>query len=304
MKTTNGANTATTNEVAEQETNIVAGHFPQTEEATPVIKSLEELFAKPLTTVIGGANQLEKTAQLTQLSKDIAGIVWAKVNATLADEATTAEDKQSLLEKFAKSEKDNDLMDALIREFYDIDITPDFLGDVSEDDLTKMLRSQQSKRSRAKTKKMDMENYMSMMTGAVAENLIRNTLGMPKASGGGTSSKLTDYSDEKVAELLADPEKLKKAIRNVQSKISIAKSKAGFDAVNPGEHFAGLRHEEAFLKDLRSAGNQAAVPVEAAKALETVSAMEDQLADVDIEAMDPADAKELMKQMQQMLASK
>ena len=60
------------------------------------------------------------------------------------------------------SQKSHDVMDKLINEIYDpttVDI--EFLKAESEGVLDRMIKSQQSKRSHAKSKEMTLENYLS-----------------------------------------------------------------------------------------------------------------------------------------------
>lgn len=133
-----------------------------------------------------------------------------------------------------------------------------YLNGVSESELEKMIRSQQSKRSRAKSKAdkeglLSVENYTMMLTGAIAENLLRLHANKPKSSGGGVPRSETGFTDEELNEFRADQEKLKKAIRNVQSKKSIYLSKDGNTKDDP--YFLRLQADEQTLKDIRDNGN-------------------------------------------------
>src|SRR5690606_12371926 len=91
------------------------------------------------------------------------------------------EHADELAELVAESQKSHDAMDKLINECYKLKtVNIDFLKKLDEKTLEGMLKSQQSKRSRAKSKIMTLDNYRNMMMGAVAENLIRYALGKEK----------------------------------------------------------------------------------------------------------------------------
>ena len=173
-----------------------------------------------------------------------------------------------------------------------------FLKTENEEILDRMIKSQQSKRSRAKSKEMTLDNYITMMTGAVAENLLRIAANKPKSAGGGGARRSSvRYSDEELEAFKHDPEALKRAIRNVQSKKSIYKSKADFDPES--ERWQELLEVEAQLKALRDGQT-----IEAEKAIEKTSQLEEMLATVDTRSLKAADAKDMLESIKQMLATK
>jgi hypothetical protein len=238
------------------------------------------------------ANQLNKTARLTQLATEIANRVF--------QEAT--DDLNEFAPAIKASQKSHDAMDDLIGEIVDLGaVDVDFLKSVSEEELEKMIRSQQSKRSRAKSKAMTQENYMTMMTGAVAEQLLRLVAGKPKSSGGGTVMGEIGFSAEDLEKLAEYPEDLKKAIRNVQSKKSIMKSKVDYDPQSA--RWLQLVRAEQQLKEVRDRVN-GIVNEQAAEAIEVKKKAEEMLANVDTEGMSSEDAIKLLAQMKEMLANK
>jgi hypothetical protein len=92
-----------------------------------------------------------------------------------------------------------------------------------------MLKSQQSKRSRAKSKAMTLDNYTTLLTAAIAEDIIREIYNKPKSAGGfHRAAGTVDYTIDQLQALHDDQEALRKEIRNVQSKKSIMKSKNPF----------------------------------------------------------------------------
>lgn len=250
---------------------------------------LKDLFANNTnqTTSRGGGSQLNGTAELTRISADIAREILKQAEA----------DPEKFADKIVESQKSHDAMDALINEIYDLkQVDIEFLKNESEEVIDRMIKSQQSKRSRAKSKEMTLENYITMLTGAVAENLLRIAANKPKSAGGGGVRRGTvRYSEEELEAFKHDPEALKRAIRNVQSKKSIYKSKADFDPES--EKWQELLEVEAQLKAIRD-GQSA----EAERAIETTRSLEEMLVTVDLKDLKAADAKNMLESIKQMLA--
>ena len=104
------------------------------------------------------------------------------------------------------------------------------------------------------------------------------------------------YSEEELEMLANDPEALRRALRNIQSKKSIYKSKADFDPES--ERWQELLEVEAQLKAIRD-GQTA----EAEKAIEKTNQLEEMLATVDPKDLKATDAKEMLERIKQMLAT-
>lgn len=254
--------------------------------------NLKGLFANNSNTnqeVSNRGNQLSSTANLTRISTDIAREILKRAEA----------DTEKYQAKIVESQKSHDVMDQLINDIYDLTtVDIEFLKAESEEVLDRMIKSQQSKRSRAKSKEMTLDNYITMLTGAVAENLLRIAANKPKSAGGGGARRGTvRYSEEELEIFANDPEALKRAIRNVQSKKSIAKSKADFDPES--ERWQELLEVEAELKAIRDGQT-----VEAEKAIETTNQLEEMLATVDPKDLKATDAKDMLESIKQMLATK
>jgi len=254
--------------------------------------NLKGLFANNSNTnqeVSNRGNQLGSTAELTRISTNIAREILKRAE-------VDAEKYQQLI---LDSQKSHDVMDKLINEIYDLTtVDIEFLKAESEEVLDRMIKSQQSKRSRAKSKEMTLENYLAMLTGAVAENLLRIAANKPKTAGGGGARRGTvTYSEEELEAFKNDPEALRKALRNVQSKKSIYKSKADFDPES--ERWQELLEVEAQLKALRDGQT-----IEAEKAIEKTNQLEEMLATVDPKDLKAADAKNMLESIKQMLATK
>jgi hypothetical protein len=92
------------------------------------------------------------------------------------------------------------------------------------------------------------------MTGAIAENLLRMAMNKEKQNGGRTAGNV-GYTDAEIQELIKDQDKLRKVLRNVQSKKSIMKSKEGFSEKD--ERWLELLATEEMLKGLRDDNSSA-----------------------------------------------
>jgi len=221
----------------------------------------------------------------------------ARASEVVAEIMQTIEsDVEKFADLFEASKTDHIAMETLVNEAYDLNtVDADFLKQLGEDELTSMLKSQQSKRSRAKSKPMTVDNYRAMMNAAVCELLIRSVLDKPRASGGGFGSgkSVLDYTPEEIQALGEDQEALRRTIRNVQSQKCIMKHKEGFDEAS--EAYQALLKIEAVLKDLR-------IVTPRQRTDKTKKMIQDALAEHDVENLKAADSKELLKMIAQMVA--
>lgn len=242
--------------------------------------SINELFVSTNSNVTANARNLSGTAQLTSMSAGIADHIIRAMEA----------DIENYRQRIQESAVNNDEMDNLIDELGDIDpAEASFLLEIDEQTIEGMLKSQQSKRSRAKGKQMTMDNYRTLMTAAVAENIIRNAIGKPKTHGGFRSTGgSVNYTIEQLEALGADQNALRKEIRNIQSKKSIMKSKADFDESD--DRWQALLKAEQQLKDMRVGGVTQVVEVD-----HTRNALIEMLGDVDIAKLKSAEAHELLE---------
>jgi len=243
---------------------------------------LANLFNNQETTV--GTNQLDKTAELTMVSATIVSEILKSI-----------ENNEEMTNQVKLSMQSHSEMDKLIEMNYDLTtVDVEFLKELDAATLDRMVKSQQSKRSRSKSKMMTLENYKSMLTGAVAENLLRLVSGKDKQSVG-FSSRMADvtYTDEQLQEIAADQERLRAALRNVQSKKSIAKSKADFDPSS--DRWQQLLIAEEQLKSVRI-GSAPRASVETNKITELLAGVED------VTSLKGADAKSLLEQVKLLLA--
>lgn len=250
--------------------------------------SINEMFnATENNEATANARSLAGTAQLTAVANELVAQCIKTLNDNLDE----------YREDFEASKHDHNAMDKLLAkliDFYDVDV--EFIKELDETVVDGMLKSQQSKRSRAKSKAMTMDNYKSMMAGAIAENLIRKATGKAKSAGGARRmSGSVDFTAEQLEALQADQEQLKKEIRNVQSKKSIMKSKADF--TEEDERWQALLVAEEQLKSIRvTTGGTKVVKVD-----ETKDKLAEMLSDIDPNDLKAADSKEMLARVKELL---
>lgn len=250
--------------------------------------SINELFGNENRMEAGNPRTLNGTAELTRISTGIAVDIIRKMEA----------DIDTYRERIAKSATDAKEMDKLLEEFKPwADIEDDnVVRNLDDETVEGMLKSQQSKRSRLKSKSMTLDNYRNLMTATIAESLLREIYDKPKSAAfGNRRTGTVDYTPAELERLEADQEALRREIRNVQSKKSIMKSKADFDPSS--EQWAALLKAEQMLKDLRVGGHSTTV----VEVDHTKDRLAEMLAEVDPEHLKAADSKELLNAIKEMV---
>lgn len=255
------------------------------------MNNLSNIFkAEGAQQIAGGKNQLALTARLTQESMKIAEDMIANYN-------TLENGGNKVLDMI-----DNNLeMNAEVVHYVDAEgYDNTWLMEINKDEAIKMLKSQQSKRSRAKSATMTLNTFKVMLTAAIAEELLRSTHDIARTTGGGgAKSAPLILTDEMIAGYTADQGALGKAIRNVQSKKSIMKAKADFDEYS--DQYQALLTYEASLKSLRTGSAPVDTKmVEAAKKAEEVKSMVETM---DITKMKKDDMAAALEQMKELMFS-
>ena len=247
--------------------------------------SINELFGTNTETTTN-ARTLSGTVALPQVASAGASSAIRRMEA----------DIENYRDRIALSATDSAELDKLIDELKPlVDIeSDDPLRFLDEDTVESMLKSQQSKRSRAKGKAMTLDNYKTLMTAAIAEDILRELYNKPKQAGGTKRRGSVEFTAEQLDALSADQVQLRKEIRNIQSKKSIMKSKADFD--ESSEAWQQLLKVESMLKDLRVGGRGSTV----VEVDTTKDALADVLDGVDIEHLKAADAKELLARISEL----
>ena len=247
--------------------------------------SINELFGTNTETTTN-ARTLSGTVALTQVASAGASSAIRRMEA----------DIENYRDRIALSATDSAELDKLIDELKPlVDIeSDDPLRFLDEDTVESMLKSQQSKRSRAKGKAMTLDNYKTLMTAAIAEDILRELYNKPKQAGGTKRRGSVEFTTEQLDALSADQVQLRKEIRNIQSKKSIMKSKADFD--ESSEAWQQLLTVESMLKGLRVGGRGSTV----VEVDTTKDALADVLDGIDIEHLKAADAKELLARISEL----
>lgn len=237
------------------------------------------------TTATANSRSLPGTVELTNLASDCANTIIKAMDANAEEYA----------ERIKASTIDSTALDNIIDELMpNVEDKADFLKELDNYTIDNMLKSQQSKRSRAKSKVMTLDNYKTLMTAAIAEKFIRDVTGRSKVAGHrGSKAGIVDYTGPQLEELAEDQEKLRREIRNIQSKKSIMKSKADFSETD--ERWIALLKAESMLKDLRVGGSsERIIEVDTTK-----NELANMLAGIDIKHLGSKDAHALLEQIQQ-----
>lgn len=248
--------------------------------------SINELFGTTNPTIATNARSLTGTAELTRLASEHADKIIKAMEAEI----------ESYTPRIQESASDSKALDGLIDELGEIDpYEASFLMELDEATVDSMLKSQQSKRSRAKSKTMTLDNYRTLMTAAIAENILRAVFGKPKNyTGSHSSGGSVNYTIEQLEALGNDQNALRKEIRNIQSKKSIMKSKADFSEAD--ERWQALLKAEQQLKDMRTGASTQVVEVD-----KTKDALTEMLIDVDISKLKSAEAHKMLEDIKAML---
>ena len=255
--------------------------------------SMNNLFAESSNeTVTTNSRSLAGTAQLTSIASNLTAEVISKLN----------ENIEEYMEQFNASKSDHGAMDALIELMVNFDeVDYEFIKELNETTVDGMLKSQQSKRSRAKGKAMTLDNYKSMMTAAIAEKIIRLATGKTKnAVGVRRGSGQVSFSDEELEALKDNQEQLKKELRNIQSKKSIMKSKANFSEED--ERWQQLLVAEGQLKSIRVSTRGTTKIVEVDTTKEKLEEAFDGIDIESIEKMKAADSKALLAKLAELIS--
>ena len=244
--------------------------------------SINELFGAKNEMNTANARNLPGTTELTTVAHSNAIRIMNAMEANI----------EAYKPRIQLSATDTKELDAILDELLDYHIDEDsILYNLSDEQVDAMLKSQQSKRSRSKGKAMTLDNYITLMTAAIAERILREIYNKPKSAGGfHRAAGSVDYTIEQLEALSADQEALKREIRNVQSKKSIMKSKVGFDESDP--RWQALLKAEQQLKDMRVGGRHGFVEVDTTK-----NALGELLAGKDISKMKSAEAHALLEQI-------
>lgn len=195
------------------------------------------------------------TAEVSEGQRGIPGAALLKSAAlgiTAKVMAAVAGNDPEVIEQVKESQTSTAAMDELVKTYGGAELVNAEVAQFGEEEVQKLLKSNQSNRSRRKSMPMTQANYQEMLTAAAAEWIIRESLGITKNAnpfGGGRAA--TELNEQTIAELADDQEALGRAIRNVQSKKSTYKAKNADRDYENDEEWIGLLDTEAALKAVR-----------------------------------------------------
>lgn len=240
-----------------------------------------ELFTNDNGTNSTTSRALAQTASLTAYSDSLARalIVDAKKDEANADlikaSFTTAAAQDTLIELFCGV------------------LSTDTIVDADEDTLKKLLASQQSKRSRSKGKDMTLSNYISMMSAAIAETVIRTVMGKPRgASATAGSSATTPLSDGDLSVYADDLDLANRRIRSLQSWKSTHK------------HLEGTIEWDCVVENIQKLQDlrPSTTTVKVIKEDPRIQAVREQMKDVDISKLNKSEKDALLQDILSKLA--
>lgn len=208
---------------------------------------MSDLFTTPEATESTKSRALPGSAYVKQIATSMATQVMAKI----------PEGDAAFLQTIKDSQTNASVMDTMIQDLFGETLHNDTVAEFDHDEAAKILKSNQSNRSRRKNLPMTQSNYVEMLAAAIAETIIRESCDMHKSASpfGGARRSSVEITPESAAELGKDQDALGRAIRNIQSKKSTYKAKnADRDYVDDPE-WQKLLEQEALLKAQRIAGH-------------------------------------------------
>ena len=241
---------------------------------------MENSLFTQATTTETGLKRLDCTAALTQYSDDTARHLLAAVN-------SNPDMQDDLKLSFSDSAAQDRLIEAIVGT-----VMTNTVELADETQLKKLLASQQSKRSRAKGKEMTVANYLSMMSAAIAEQVIRTVMNKPRGTSVVAGSSTMPLTEQDIVAYQSDLEAANKKIRSLQSWKSTHKIEQGT------ANWTVVCESIAALQALRPASSSIKVVKEDAR----ISALREKLAGQDLSKMKSADKEALLQDILAQLA--
>ena len=172
----------------------------------------------------------EVTATATESARTLPGSAMLKSYAIqLASEIMTKvpEGDAEFIQRIKDSQTDHQAMDKLVQDLCGERLVNEAVAAFDPDEVKKLLKSNQSNRSRRKNMAMTQSNYVEMLTAAIAEWTLRESCHIAKSTQpfAGTRVVTFEFTEESLASLVDDQDELARVIRNWASKRSAYKSK-------------------------------------------------------------------------------
>lgn len=253
-----------------------------TQETNNANNSLETLFVEGTSET--KRRTLTGTQELTAIASEAASSLVSLIEANFDE----------YVDKVVEAQEDHLAMDRLLEQLVDFDdlvAKAAFLQDLDEATINGMLKSQQSKRSRAKSGEQTSDNFNKMIIGAICENIIRKVTGRAKTYINRRMNGGLDYTEDELQWYADNQLELRREIRNIQSKKSIFKKKAADAFDENDEQWQKLLEAEQSLKGIRTSvpsGTNA-----------TKRKLEELLGDTDIKDLKAAEAKDILAALQE-----
>ncbi len=182
---------------------------------------MSELFAAVEESPIEeGKRGIPGAAILKSAATDLAVKIMSKIP------DASANGDEEFLQMIKDSQTSVQVLDNLVKQECGDALVNADVAQFGEVEVQKLLKSNQSNRSRRKNMPMTQTNYMEYLTAACAEWIIRESCGITKSAtpfGSGRAAMV--INDETIAQLAEDQDALGRAIRNMQSKKSTYKAK-------------------------------------------------------------------------------
>ena len=178
--------------------------------------TMSDLFDLPMSNTTESGHLLAGTTILKSYAVQLATEIMSKI----------PEGDAEFVQRIKDSQASVSVMDNLVVEMCGDRLVYEPVKSFDEEEIKKLLKSNQSNRSRRKSLQMTQSNYVEMLTSAIAEWVLRKTCGITKgAAGFGTGRAAVTFESLDLEALAQDQDELARIIRNWQSKKSTYKSK-------------------------------------------------------------------------------
>jgi len=182
---------------------------------------MSELFAA---VVEGEVEEGKRGIPGAAILKSAATVLATKIMGKIPE--ASANGDEAFLEQIKASQSSVQALDTLVKQECGEALVNEEVKHFGEEEVKKLLKSNQSNRSRRKNMPMTQANYMEYLTAACAEWILRESCDIAKNSNPfGSGRQAMVINDETLAQLAEDQEALGRAIRNQQSKKSTYKAK-------------------------------------------------------------------------------
>lgn len=178
---------------------------------------MSDLFETSIAASDGDSRALPGAALLKSYAIQLASGIMAKI----------PEGDAAFVQRIKDSQTDPQALDDLVKDYCGENLVNEAVAAFDPDEVKRLLKSNQSNRSRRKNMAMTQSNYVEMLTAAIAEWVIRESCHIAKSTTpfGRSHTSTFDFSPEQMEAIAKDQDELARIIRNWQSKKSAYKAK-------------------------------------------------------------------------------